>query len=166
MQISYHKISESAQIANQAMILLLCNNKREYEEKYSLGVYKSLYDLCISIPSIFRSIEIQNRVENLQSYFGYITPEPNIYSWGGCVLSPLSPQDLLKLSNKGLFQLLHYYETHQDRDSFDMDMVGGFSEVKGILRDACSLNPTRFVILFPRFLEENLHKEYVCALVE
>lgn len=166
MQISYHKISESAQIANQAMILLLFNKKREYEEKYSLGVYKSLYDLCIFIPSIFRSVEIQNRVENLQSYFGYITPEPNIYTWGGCVLPPLSPQDLLKLSNKGLFQLLHYYETHQNRDSFDMDMIGGFSDVKSVLRDACALNPTRFVILFPRFLEEELHKEYVCALVE
>ncbi|MEB3218379.1 MAG: ATP-binding protein [Nostocales cyanobacterium 94392] len=166
MQISYHKISESAQIANQAMILLLCNKKREYEEKYSLGVYKSLYDLCISIPSIFRSIEIQNRVEDWQSYFGYITSEANIYSWGGCVLPPLSPQDLLKLSNKGLFQLLHYYETHQDRDSFDMDMIGGFSNVKSVLRDACALNPKRFIILFPRFIEEELHKEYVCALVE
>ena len=166
MQISYHKISESAQIANQAMILLLCNEEKEYEEKYSLEVYRSLYDLCISIPSIFRSVEIQNRVENLQTYFGYITPEPNIYSWGGCVLPPLSPQDLLKLSNKGLFQLLQYYETHQERDSFDMDMIGGFSDVKSVLRDACSLNPTRFVILFPRFIEEELHKEYVCALVE
>ena len=166
MQISYHKISESAQIANQAMILLLCDEEKEYEEKYSLEVYRSLYDVCISIPSIFRSVEIQSRVENLQSYFGYITPEPNIFTWGGRILPPLSPQDLLKLSNKGIFQLLHYYESHQNRDSFDSDMIGGFSDVKSVLRDACALNPTRFVILFPRFIEEELHKEYVCVLVE
>jgi hypothetical protein len=45
-------------------------------------------------------------------------------------------------------------------------MVGGFSDVKSVLRDACSLNPARFIVLFTLFVQENLHKDYVCAVVE
>ncbi len=81
-------------------------------------------------------------------------------------MPPLSPQDLLKLSDKGLLQLLHYYETPQNRDIFNRDMVGGFSDIKSVLRDACSLNPARFVVLCTLFIEKNLHKDYVCAVVE
>jgi hypothetical protein len=80
-------------------------------------------------------------------------------------MPPLSSQDLLKLSNKGLFQLLDYYKAHKNRD-FDRDIIGGFSEVKVVLCDACSLHPERFIGLFTSFIQENLHQDYVCALVE
>jgi len=166
MRMAYPKISESVQVANQTMILSLLSERREYEKEHSFWVYHDLYDLCISIPSIFQSENIQKFIDTWQNHFGYTRPEPKIYSWGGCVMPPLSPQDLLKLSDKGLFYLLRYYETHQNRDSFDRDMVGGFSDVKSVLRDACSLNPARFVVLFTLFIEENLHNDYVCAVVE
>lgn len=166
MQMAYPKISESTQTANQAMILSLYSEKREYEQEYSFRVYSGLYDLCLSIPSIFRGLEIQEFVESVQNHFGYTSPEPNIYSWGGCVMPPLSSQALLKLSNKGLFQLLNYYKPHKNRDIFDRDMIGGFSEVKGVLRDACSLHPEIFIELFKSFIQENLHQDYVCALIE
>jgi hypothetical protein len=165
IQMAYPKISESAQTANQAIILSLYSDRQQDEAKYSFRVYCDLYNLCFSIPSIFRNLEIQNFVESYQNHFGYTSPEPNIYSWGGCVMPPLSPQDLLKLSNKSLFQLLRYYEAHQNRHTFDRDMIGGFSEVKRVLCDACSLHPERFIGLFTNFIEENLHQDYICALV-
>ncbi len=64
-------------------------------------------------------------------------------------MPPLSPQDLLKLSDRGIFQLLRYYQKHKNGDLFvGRDMMGGLGGVKGILCDACSLHPERFVILF------------------
>lgn len=166
MHMAYPKISESVREANQTMILSLLSERREYEEESSFWIYRDLYDLCLSIPSIFQNENIQKFIDTWQNHFGYTRPEPKIYSWGGCVMPPLSPQDLLKLSDKGIFQLLRYYETYQNRDTFDRDMVGGFSDVKSLLRDACSLNPARFIVLFTLFIQENLHKDYVCAVVE
>jgi ATPase family associated with various cellular activities (AAA) len=169
MYIAYPKLSESAQEGNQTMILLLVSEMKEYEKEYSFDVYRDLFYLCLFIPSIFRNEKIQEFIDNGETYFGYTRPEPNIYTWGGLIMPPLSPQDLLKLSDRGIFQLLRYYQTHRSRNRFDFDIVdrlGGFSEVKSVLRDACSLNPGRFVVLFTRFIEENLHKDYVYNIVK
>jgi hypothetical protein len=167
MHMAYPKILQSAREANQTMILLLVSERKEYEKESSFEVYRDLFYLCLSIPSYFRIEKIQEFIDNGEKYFGYTPPEPNIYSWGGLVMPPLSPQDLLKLSDRGIFQLLRYYQTHQNRDLFmGRDMVGGFGEVKEVLCNACSLHPERFVILFTQFIEENLHKDYLCNIVE
>jgi len=167
MHMAYPKLSQSAREANQTMILLLVSKRKEYEKEYSFGVYRNLFYLCLSIPSIFRNSKIQEFIDNGDTYFGYTSSEPNIYISGGLIMPPLSPQDLLKLSDRGIFQLLRYYQTHQNGDLFvGRDMVGGLGGVKGILCDACSLNPERFVILFTQFIEENLHKGYVYNIVE
>jgi ATPase family associated with various cellular activities (AAA) len=167
MHMAYPKISESAQDANQTMILLLLSETRKYEEEYSFEVYRELFDLCLSIPCIFRSENIQEFIDNAKNYFGYTRSEPNIHSWCGWVMPPLSPKDLLKLSDRGIFKLLHYYQAHQNPDPFfGTNMVGGLSEVKRVLCNACSLHPERFVRLFMQFIEENIHKDYLCNVVE
>jgi hypothetical protein len=166
MNIAYPYISESVRVANQAIIFSLCSERKKYEEELSCWAYHEFYNFFLWIPCIFRTPETQAFINTWQDSFGYISPERDIHTWGGCVMPPLSPQDLLKLSNKGLFQLLNYYKAHQNRDGFDRDMIGGFSEVIGVLRDACCLEPTRFIGLFTRFIEENLHQDYIYALVE
>jgi Caspase domain/ATPase family associated with various cellular activities (AAA) len=166
MNLAYPYISESVRLANQAIILSLCSEKKKYEEEFSGWAYRELYNFLLWIPRIFRTPEAQVFIDTWQNWFGYSRPEPDIHTWDGCVMPPLSSQDLLKLSNQGLFQLLHYYKAHRNRDGFDRDMIGGLSEVKGVLRDACSLHPARFISLFSRFTEENLHQDYICSLVE
>ncbi len=166
MQMAYPQISPSAQETNQIMIFSLVSERKEDEAQDSFWVSSDLYNLCLLIPSIFRSKNIQHIIDTWQNHFGYTRPEPTLYTWGGLVRSPLSPQDLIKLSDQGIFQLLHYYQTHRNRDTSDINMVGGFSEVKSVLRDACSLHPARFVVLFTSFIEENLHRDYLCNVVE
>ncbi len=166
MQMAYPKTSESAREANQTIILSLCSENKEYEKEYSFWVYKDAYDLCLSIPSIFRSIEIQNFIDTWKNFFGYTHPQPNIHSWGVYVMPPLSSQNFINLSDKGILQLLRYYEENPVREFCNRSMVGGFSEVKGVLCDACSLHPTRFIVLFTGFIDENFHQDYICALVK
>jgi hypothetical protein len=73
--------------------------------------------------------KIQEFIDNGETYFGYTSPEPNIYMRGGLIMPPLSPQDLLKLSDRGIFQLLRYYQTHQiEIYLWVVDMVGGLGE--------------------------------------
>jgi hypothetical protein len=169
MHRAYPNLSKSAQEANQIMILLFLSERKESEKESSFGVYRDLFDLCLSIPSNFRNEQIQEFINSGETYFGYTRPEPKIFLRGEFTMPPLSPQDLLKLSDRGIFQLLRYYQTHRSRNRFDfdiVDMLGEFSEVKSVLRDACSLNPGRFVVLFTRFIEENLHKDYIYDIVE
>ena len=169
MHRAYPNLSKSAQEANQIMILLFLSERKESEKESSFGVYRDLFDLCLSVPSNFRNEQIQEFINSGETYFGYTRPEPKIFLRGEFTMPPLSPQDLLKLSDRGIFQLLRYYQTHRSRNRFDFDIVDildGFSEVKSVLRDACSLNPGRFVVLFTRFIEENLHKDYIYDIVE
>jgi Caspase domain/ATPase family associated with various cellular activities (AAA) len=166
MNMAYPYISESIRLANQTIILSLCSERKKYEEEFSCWAYREFYNFFLWIPSIFRFPEIQAFIETWQNCFGYSRPEPDIHNWSGWVMPPLSSQDLLKLSNKGLFQLLNYYKAHEHRNIFNRDMIGGFSEVKVVLRDACSLQPEKFIGLFTSFIQENLHQDYVCALVE
>ncbi|MBD2492091.1 hypothetical protein [Aulosira sp. FACHB-615] len=156
-------------MANQEIILTLYSERKKYENEFSFLAYREIYNFILWIPCIFRSQETQAIIDTWQDSFSYSRPERVISSWGGCVVPPLSAQDLLKLSDKCLFKLLRYYETHETNQNvkiFDRDLVGGFSEITRVLRDACSLNPKRFIFLFPQFLDERLHENYICALVE
>jgi hypothetical protein len=165
MQMAYPYISESVRVANQALLLSLhAAQVREIEGVPVWAYYREVYNRLIWIPCIFRIPDTQSLIDTWQDYFGYSRPSPDIHTWGGLVMSPLSSEDLLKLSDHALFRLLHYYEGCPGRDYGDL--VGGFSEVKSVLREACSLEPRRFLDLFICFIEENLHQNYVHAVVE
>lgn len=165
IQMAYPYISEAVQIANQALLLSLhAAQVREIEGLPDWAYYREVYNRLIWIPCIFRIPETQSLIDTWQHYFGYHHPSPDIHTWGGLVMSALSSEDLLKLSDNALFRLLHYYEGCPGRDYGDL--VGGFSEVKSVLREACSLEPRRFLDLFICFIEENLHQNYVHAVVE
>lgn len=164
IRLAYPKISKSAQDTNQKIILSLLSEEEGNADRFGVEVYRDLYNLCISIPAIFRNEDIQEFIDIHQDYFGYTESKPKIRSWSGFVIAPLSPQHLLNLSNEGIFKLLRYYQERRDR--IDTDIVGGFSEVKSVLREACSLYPERFVVLFSQFVEEHFYKDYGDAVVQ
>jgi hypothetical protein len=153
IQMAYPYISEAVQDANQAMILSFCTDQDNDVDSLPSWAYREVYNFLIWIPSIFRTPETQAFIDDWQDHFGYIQASPDTHIQDCSVTPPLYPQDLLKLSDNALFRLLHYY-------------VDGFSEVKSVLREACSLEPRRFLDLFICFIEENLHQNYVHAVVE
>jgi ATPase family associated with various cellular activities (AAA) len=172
MQLTYPYISESAKAANQSIILSLGSDRINDIEEPMLSdciiwFNKKIYDLLVWIPSIFRILEAQSHITNWQEYFGYFSPSPDINTWGGTVISPISSEELLKLSNKSVFRLLHYYKECPNREffHFDRDMVGGLSEVKNTLREACSLDPIRFLNLFSCFIKDDL-EIYIHTVIE
>lgn len=166
MQMSYPYSSASVQSINQTNILSLCITQENDVDDLSIWKYYKAYNLLIWLPSIFRSPESQNFINTWQDRFGHSQPKPEIYSWGGIVMPPLSKENLLKLSEKSLLRLLHYYEQYPNRESFDRDMIGGFRDVVYVLREACSLHPVHFLDLFSGFIEASLHEDYIYAVVE
>jgi len=173
MRMAYPYISDSVQTANQTMILSLCADLPSDVGAPMLSVgtasdNRKIYNLLICIPSIFRTPEAQSYVRDWQSHFDYSQPSPDIYAWSRTVMSPISVENFLRLSDKSILRLLHYYEPYPDLSSpnFDRDMADGFSEVKITLREACSLHPIRFLGLFPSFIKDGLHQGYVHAVIE
>ena len=173
MQLAYPCVSELAQATNQTMILSLCADPpADIDESRRLDWLaqdnRKIYNLLICIPSIFRTLKAQSHVDSWQNHFWYSQPSPDIHAWGGVAMPPLSKEDLLKLSDESLFRLLHHYEQRPNRDFdfFDCDVSGGLSEVVWILREACSLNPIRFLSLFSSFMVVNLYQGYIHAVVE
>lgn len=165
LNMAYPYISETARLANQTIILSLCTERKKYEKELSYFVYQDYYNFLVWIPCIFRTPKTQVFIDTWQNCFGYVRPEPDIRLWGGTVMPPLSTQSLLNLSDDTLFRLLHYYAEYSNQDAFDRGFIGGLSDVKQVLCDACSINPARFITLLPRFNEENLYLNYICALV-
>ena len=45
-------------------------------------------------------------------------------------------------------------------------MIGGFDAVVWVLRDACALDPARFIGLFDSFIRQNFHWHYIEAIVQ
>jgi hypothetical protein len=174
MQAAYPYISESAQTTNQKIILSLRADPPIDMDEPMLSSWiahdnRKIYNLLIRIPSIFRTPEAQSNIVQWQNHFSYSQPSPDVHIWSGAMISPLSKEDLLKLSDKSLFRLLHYYEQRSARDFtfFDHDMNGGFSEIVWVLREACSLHPARFLCLFSSFVSaNNLHQGYIHAVVK
>jgi hypothetical protein len=166
MQMAYPYISEAVQDANQAMILSLFTDQDNDVDSLPSWAYREVYNFFIWVPSIFRTPETQAFIDAWQDRFGYIQPLPDIHIQDISVTPPLSSQDLLKLSDSTLFSLLGYYEECPCQEPFNRNMLRGFSEVKSAISDACSLHPTRFFALLTRFIEENLHPEYVQAVIE
>jgi ATPase family associated with various cellular activities (AAA) len=172
MNLAYPYISELAQAANQSMILSLGSDQINNIEESMLSdcivwINKKIYDLLVWIPSIFRAIEAQSHITEWQEYFGYSNPSPDIHLGGRTVISPISSEELLKLSDKSVFRLLHYYKECSSREyfHFDQDTVGGLSEIEVTLREACSLDPIRFLKLFPCFIKDDL-EIYIYAVIE
>jgi ATPase family associated with various cellular activities (AAA) len=173
MQMTYPSISDSAQTANQTLILALYSavyDDADMEEESELAIRiasqnQKICNLLTWIPSIFRTPEAQSHIDNWQNHFDPHHFSPDIHSWGGRVMPPLSKEDLLKLSDRSIFRLLTYYEQSPNRGGYNREMIGGFRDVVWVLREACSIDPIRFLGLFPLFITNDLHHDYIHAVV-
>lgn len=171
IKMAYPSISDLVRATNQKIILSLHSEKPDYideSKKLQCSTYKNrkIYEFLIWIPCIFRTQEAQIHIDQWKEHFGDFHPLPDIYTSGGIVMPPLSASNLLNLSDQSLIRLLKYYGQNSSDSLFCHEMIGGFSEVVRVLKDACSLHPNRFLDLFIIFIQEQIHEKYIIAVVE
>ena len=171
IKFAYPSISDLARHANQKIILSLYSEEPDHVDESEIlqwSTYKNrkIYEFLIWIPCIFQTQEAQLHINQWKEHFGDFHPSPDIYTSGGVVMPPLSASNLLNLSDQSLIKLLNYYgHNSSDRLSYD-ELIGGFSEVVRVLKDACSLHPNRFLDLFTISIQERIHEQYIIAVVE
>jgi len=166
MKMVYPFISEAVQTANQEMILSWKPNENSnldpHEEAW---IRRTCCNYLLWIPAIFRSPEAQSFIDTWQHHFGNTHLSPYLYLQEVCNLPPLTPQQLLELSDNGLFRLLSYYkETPTSIPSYDDS--GGYTSICAVLREACSLKPVRLLQLFPLLVEQFPYQDYIHAVIE
>jgi hypothetical protein len=166
MRVAYPWLAESAQTANQAMILSLYADEEWDNDGPPIRVCRNIYECLTWIPPFFRTAETQDFIDTWHNHFGPGMPQPHIYSSSGQVNAPLSFQHLLHLSNGALFRLLHHYNDAVRDEMLANGWVGGRDHIQSALREACSRHPTRFLALFPHLIEESLHHSYIHAVVD
>lgn len=163
MQIACPLISPEVRIKNQEIILSWIPIDDNNEKLY---VIKVCYDYLIWIPNIFRTAETQYLIERWQDYFGYAQPFFRERSRGGDVSPPISPEELVQLSDAAILRLLNYYQQNPRVNTFDEMTIGGLDFVLRVLAQASSLHPQKFLDLFSLFIKENLHQDFLISIIE
>ena len=116
---------------------------------YLYWILKKRAELIVTIPSYLRSPEAQAVLDDYEKTEGVLIRHPDIMSRGGTVHAPFSFEEFHRISDSGVLCLLaHYSEYKRDFDDF---LVGGEQEVGGQLREASSLQPTRFLRLLSTY---------------
>ena len=162
MQIAYPLISPEVRLKNQEIVLSWIPTEDNDEKLYRISI---CYKYVIWIPVIFRTQKTQSFIETWEDYFGCTQPFIEEYARGGMVMPPLSPEELLKLSDKALLCLFTYYQQNPNVNTFDEMMIGGLDQVLGVLYQASSLHPQKFLDLFFLFIKENLHQDFLKSIV-
>lgn len=168
MRMTYPLISREIGLKNQEIILSWIPTENNDETPYLQITHRRTicYEYLIWIPNIFRTDETQSFIETWEYYFGYTQPRIKKSPSAVTVMPPLSPEDLLQLSDGAILDLLNYYQQNPKVNTFDEMMIGGLREVLSVLREACSLHPQRFLNLFSLFIKENLHQDFLISIIE
>jgi len=159
---AYPEINEQEQENNQNMILGLY--KEEPQESWMPHV---IYNYLIWIPVIFRTIEAQQFIEKWHDDFDVGLPQQGNHKSCGRHGLGCSYSDLLTLTDESLVRLLKFYNDYNEWDySFDDRFMGGRGQVAQIFGDCCSRDPQKYLNLLSLFFDENLHSDYIIALLK
>ncbi|HKZ56802.1 MAG TPA: ATP-binding protein, partial [Thermodesulfovibrionales bacterium] len=119
--------------------------------------------LCL-IPIIFRLPEVQSFIEKWQDEFGLAPNTPDIYSWGGTVVSPISVEDMNSLSDGAILKLIKFYDESKNRWESCEELIGGTDSIISTFRNCCAKDPMRFLPFIEKVYEQGILKEYAISV--
>ncbi|GAB4536476.1 MAG: hypothetical protein Tsb0014_24280 [Pleurocapsa sp.] len=163
IQIACPLISPQVIAKNQEIVLSWISTEDNDEIPY----WKTIcYEYLIWIPNIFRTAKTQSFIETWEDYFGYTEPHiqesPSVVT----VISPLSPEDFVQLSDRAITRLFNYYQQNPRANTFDEMMMGGINQILGVLSQASSLHPQKYLDLFSLFIKENSHQDCLIYIIK
>ncbi|MGN8275143.1 AAA family ATPase [Pseudomonas sp. SMN5] len=107
-------------------------------------IIRAQAELLVTIPCYLRSQAAQALVDAYEKAEGVLIAEPYIYSRGGMVGAPFSFEVFLNTSDSGVLSLLTHYDGHSNLRGIEF-FIGGEREVGGLLKEAASRHPSRFL---------------------
>jgi glycosyltransferase involved in cell wall biosynthesis len=145
IQAAFVYLAPPEQDAVLAAILSIHEDKVS-DDLHLTWVLSERAQLIATIPGYLRSPEAQALMDAQEQADGYVIRQPRIGMRGGIVGAPFSYEVFLNAKNDGVMRLLAHYTGHS-RTHGDDFLIGGEREVGWQLREAASLQPTRFLHL-------------------
>jgi len=166
MNVAYPILSNEIQIKNQKIILSLCSE--EEADKNTASWYEPyIFNYLKWIPPLFRIPASQNFLNKFQSQLDTTKPVPDIFSRGGTVASPVSPEKLLSLSKESMIRLLKHYENDDGwNETINGVLVGGKEALRGALVESASRCPEYYVFLLPHLISESIDFYFTISILE
>lgn len=134
----------------ESMILVNYPNMEDSDHQ------KAQFNLFNGIPPHLRSESVNNRLIELEKKFGQLIEEPPKTFGGGIVISPISKNDVDKMSDEDWLEAISTYNSENRSFAFDgSDPIGGALELSRELEELVKRDPSRFAALVQRFSDDS-----------
>lgn len=101
--------------------------------------------LVRAVPASFRSVLMQQTLDEAERRWGFVIRQPHIETAGGTVRAPFVYERFLDASNVSLLHLLEHYDRSDAHTRDWGELIGGSDQVAHQLEEAASRAPERFV---------------------
>lgn len=117
--------------------------EKEFDENKRDWILRERVEYGSAIPSNIRTENLQTLLNVYQKKFGIITRQPAIIRESGWVGAPFKLEVFQDLSADSIITLLNHYFGH--KNSFDDFLLGGERHISGLLSNASSTQPGKFL---------------------
>ncbi len=159
--------SDSQETLQRKVLERIFPDENDADRSYLMHRWK--YRMLCVIPNIFLLPVANEFIEKWKDTYGPCLSPPRIRGWGGQVLSPISVDEMEKLSFPGLIKLFNFYNDKTVAiwwgDGLDRNK-GGIEQLARVFSDCVAIDPMRYCKYMNSFHEEGISQQYVYSLLE
>jgi hypothetical protein len=129
---------------HQELVLSLCEPRATDTEEWMTRVRRqTAYDHLLYVPRPYRTAQVNEFMKRWERELGPYRPQPRIYVSGGFVAPPVSAAQIQALSDQGVLRVIAFWGTTLDERDYSVELVGGWDQLVGSVRDAAMNIPSR-----------------------
>jgi hypothetical protein len=164
---AYPFLTPEAAASHQALVLSLSEPRATDTEEWMAGVRRrTAYQHLLWVPRPYRTVEVNEFIQRWERDFGPFRAKPRIYMSGGFVAPPVSSGQIQTLSDRGVLRVIGFWGTTVDERDDHMELVGGWHQLVGSVRDAAMNVPVRALGWLDALLQTDDLVPYRDACVE
>jgi hypothetical protein len=157
--------AEVSQTHQEILLSLLERGATDADDWMEKARRRAVHEHFISIPRPYRIAAAEIFLEGSEEEFGPYRPEPRVYMSGGWVAPPVAASQLEELSDTTVLRIIGFWGTTVMRDG-GTDLVGGWDQLVGSVRDAAMNEPTRALRWLDALIEADAPVPYRGACME
>jgi hypothetical protein len=104
---------------------------------------RTAYEHLLWVARPYRTPEVNEFIRQGEGEFGPYRARPRIYMSGGWVAPPVSAAQIQGLSDPGVLRVIGFWGTSLDERDYSVEVVGGWDQLVGSVRDAAMNVPDR-----------------------
>jgi hypothetical protein len=163
---AYPFLSPEIAAEHQALVLSLSEPRAtDSEESMSRHRQRMAYDHLLWVPRPYRTADTEEFIDQWEGEFGPYRSEPRIHMSGGFVAPPVSAAQIQGMSDSSVLRVIGFWGTTLDKRDYSVELVGGWNQLVGSVRDAAMNVPDRALGWLDALIEADAPAPYRDACV-